>query len=105
MWIGTILPIFKELGNIPLIKQLLNKSSKTGAMTDADILTIFMGISSGPAHLLTFSCWMLVRISDVVIGLKKKELHLFAQTGFVENMLVAVGLLILSAIFCPISEK
>ena len=30
-----ILPIFKESGNTPLIKHLLNRCSKTGAMTDA----------------------------------------------------------------------
>ena len=56
--IGTILPIFKESGNIPLIKHLLNRCSKTGAMTDADILMILMGISSGSTLLLTFSCCM-----------------------------------------------
>ena len=56
--IGTILPIFKESGNTPLIKHLLNRCSKTVAMTDADILMILLRISSGPALLLTFSYCM-----------------------------------------------
>ena len=78
-------------------------------MTAADILMILMGISSGLALLLTFSCCRLyikVKIYVVVItGLKKKDLLLFAIDRFVEFELVADGLSILAAIFCPISEN
>ena len=82
--IEIILPVLKELGKTPLIKHLLNSNSKTGAMADADILTIFKGISSGPAHLATFNCWMWVKISAMITGLKKKKLDLFAVERFVK---------------------
>ena len=52
LWIGITLAIFKRAGEMPVVKERLNKSASCSEMSFLSIFKILLGIMYGPVDLL-----------------------------------------------------